>query len=390
MAWLGFGWATVIPALVVFLVVLFSPYRMWMEKQVAQFVYRGKYNYQGILTELSQSLVAVVDLDQLTDMMVNIVVQTLGVEHAVLLLEDEHEHVYRVRAASGMDAAQREALQVNPQEPLVVRLARGSEILVIAELRQQEPALAVQKLLAPLAGFPAEVIVPFLYKDRLTGALMLSAKQPAGIFNQGDIEVLRSFAAEASVAIEHARLYSEAIVDRTTGVFNHHYFIVRVREEVARSRRYGRPISLLLVDVDDFKGFEQSYSMHLGNVLLRDLGRRFKGLLRATDILARYTASTFAVIVPETKAPEGAAPAEIIRKHIQDSLAVAERLRQAVEKIDVAKDDHAAGISVTVGVTYFDGVSEKFSAEEFIQLAEQALHQARHEGGNRVRLREKQ
>jgi len=243
--------------------------------------------------------------------------------------------------------------------------------------------------MAPLAGIKAEVIVPLVFKDRLIGALTLGSKRPAGIFNQGDIEVLRRFAAEAGVAIEHARLYTEAIVDRTTGVFNYHYFIVRLREEVARSRRYGRPISLLLVDVDDFKEFEHDYSLHLGNVLLRDLARRFKGLLRATDILARYTASTFAVIVPETKAPDTAAPAEVIRKHIQDSLTIAERLRRNVEKLDVSKEEHAAGVSASVGVAYFDAVDEKFTAEEFIQAAEQALHQCRQEGGNRVRLREK-
>jgi len=388
-SWLGFLWASALPALLVFLVVLLTPYRTWMEKQVGQFVYRGKYNYQEILTELSQSLVAVVDLDHLADMMVTIVVQTLGVENAALILEEEHEHVYRIRASSGIDAAHRESLSLTPRELLIQRLAQDKALLVVGELRQQESPEQVQRLMAPLAGIKAEVIVPLVFKDRLIGALTLGSKRPAGIFNQGDIEVLRRFAAEAGVAIEHARLYTEAIVDRTTGVFNYHYFIVRLREEVARSRRYGRPISLLLVDVDDFKEFEHDYSLHLGNVLLRDLARRFKGLLRATDILARYTASTFAVIVPETKAPDTAAPAEVIRKHIQDSLTIAERLRRNVEKLDVSKEEHAAGVSASVGVAYFDAVDEKFTAEEFIQGAEQALHQCRQEGGNRVRLREK-
>ena len=115
------------------------------------------------------------------------------------------------------------------------------------------------------------------------------------------------------MAIEHARLYrvseQRAITDGLTGLYNHRYFYERLGQEVARARRYGTPVSLLMIDIDDFKAFNDSRGHVAGDEVLRDVaGILSAALRRDVDIAARYGGEEFAVILPNTPMDGAADP----------------------------------------------------------------------------------
>jgi diguanylate cyclase (GGDEF)-like protein len=161
-----------------------------------------------------------------------------------------------------------------------------------------------------------------------------------------------------------------AIVDQVTGLYNRHYFETELTHEVERCRRYGGWLSLLLLDLDRFKGINDQYGHALGDRLLHRVGELVRLHVRAVDIPCRYGGDELAVILPD------APPA--------DALYVAERIRTAVESVLATErfDDHVLPVTVSGGISTF--ASDAAAVDSLIQTADDALYQAKGSGGNRV------
>lgn len=153
-------------------------------------------------------------------------------------------------------------------------------------------------------------------------------------------------------------------LDALTGVHNRRFFDTRLAEEVERAIRYQEPLSLLLLDVDHFKSYNDTFGHPAGDDLLRRLGRQLRGTLRACDVLARYGGEEFAVILPNTSS--------------EQAFPVADRLRQAVE----AMPDIHRRVTVSMGVASVDAVSQDGAA--LVSAADQGLYLAKQQGRNRV------
>lgn len=164
------------------------------------------------------------------------------------------------------------------------------------------------------------------------------------------------------------RLIELSITDDLTGLYNARYFYRRLEEEIARSRRYGRPLSLLFIDLDDFKRFNDTYGHLAGDRVLRKVARVLKESLRENDSAYRYGGEEFVIILPETGAEEGCVAAERVRRRIEDCSFRGE------EKVKV---------TASVGVVEY---REGDAIEDFVRRADQAMYRAKAEGKNRVFL----
>jgi diguanylate cyclase (GGDEF)-like protein len=170
-------------------------------------------------------------------------------------------------------------------------------------------------------------------------------------------------------ALEHARTRRLASTDGLTEVYNHRAFQERLAQEIARANRYSHPLSVLMIDVDHFKVYNDTYGHPRGDLVLQDLARLLREISRASDTVARYGGEEFAIILPET-----------------DSVSAqkfGERLREQVERYPCPGKERMPGGTLTVSIGVATHVSPG-SKEVLLQVADMALYTAKREGRNRV------
>ena len=225
--------------------------------------------------------------------------------------------------------------------------------------------------------------MPLIFKEQVIGCLELVEKRATRHFGRDERELAEPLAALAAVAIENARLYAGlkevAISDGLTDLYNHRYFYDRLAEEVARAQRYELPLSLLMLDVDDFKRFNDAYGHRAGDAVLRDLAALLKDQTRhKVDLVARYGGEEFAVILPGTGGGGGGTgePAAAVQ--------VAERIRGAVAAASLGPPGISAPMTVSVGVASFP--ADAASMNGLFEAADRALYRAKERGKNRVEV----
>jgi diguanylate cyclase (GGDEF)-like protein len=165
-------------------------------------------------------------------------------------------------------------------------------------------------------------------------------------------------------------LAASTLTDRLTGLYNYGTFSDYLHNEVTKVDRYGGELSLLMLDLDHFKQFNDRHGHEAGNALLRRLGATIGGLVREADVAARYGGEEFAVL---------------IRGEESDGYELAERLRRAVERVDVElRGGERAAVTISAGVaTYPAGAADE---TELIKAADAALYESKRRGRNRVTI----
>ena len=241
--------------------------------------------------------------------------------------------------------------------------------------------------------------VPLIYNGRPVGLMRLIETREERHFSPDDIELARGIGEQAALAFQNARLYrslqEQADTDGLTGLCNHRRFRERLYEEVVRAQRYNLPLTLLMIDIDDFKAFNDDYGHLIGDEVLRVVAKLLQaGLRHSIDLAARYGGEEFAVMLPNTP-PEDAGPpgdlesppvaADLARAmaHRGGAGAVAGRIRHTVE---VTTAQRAGGVPRTVTVSI--GVAlltpEMYDASALVRAAGDALYEAKHLGKNMV------
>ncbi len=249
--------------------------------------------------------------------------------------------------------------------------------------------------------------VPIVFGGTPLGAMAFLEPRGEREFSETEIELARALAEQAGAAIQNAHLFDAltqlAVTDGLTGLHNHRHFYDRLDSEVARARRYGSPLSLLMLDIDDFKRFNDLYGHQLGDEVLRSVARILQAQLRqGVDILARYGGEEFAVILPNTAA-EGAVDTAVRSSgdgsdtdvagavasspgslpYGDGAVRVGERLRQGIE----AEFGGAGSLALPEQITMSVGVAQLADGVEaagLVAAADAALYRAKRLGKNRV------
>jgi diguanylate cyclase (GGDEF)-like protein len=225
----------------------------------------------------------------------------------------------------------------------------------------------------PEPAATSQVSVPLLAQGRVLGVLSLYDREDGEPFTLGDAEGLTAFAVQAAVAIENVQLHAEAerlsVTDPLTGAWNYRYFKRRFEQEIERSRRFGRVLALLMLDIDHFKSVNDRFGHQRGDEVLVELARRVTGSVRDIDTFARYGGEEFVLILPET--------------NLEGGLAVAEMLRLATRRTPFGgEDSEGVPLTVSIGVACFP--EHATSPEELLRAADEALYEAKLQGRDRV------
>ena len=161
-----------------------------------------------------------------------------------------------------------------------------------------------------------------------------------------------------------------ATIDEKTGLANYRVFATKLHDEWLRSERYGQALSLVMLDLDEFKRVNDTLGHLAGDRVLREFATLVQGGARATDLPARYGGEEFAVILPHTGG--------------ERAVHVAERIRAAVEDFTFLEHEHPSKLTVSVGVATYPESSGVGSAEQLVSAADRALYAAKTSGKNRV------
>ncbi len=214
--------------------------------------------------------------------------------------------------------------------------------------------------------------VPVKLDYKVIGGLFLANKVSNERFTLEDEEILFNLSYQAAVAIENAKLFGEvrqlAITDGLTGLLNHKEFQRRLDENIEGSRRYRYPVSLLMIDIDHFKHFNDTYGHQTGDQVLKTVGNVIKEYIRAVDVCARYGGEEFAVILRESDMPP--------------AVALAERIRSTIYAYPFKHDGIRSQLSVSIGIASFP--QDAAGAEDLIKKADESLYAAKRTGRNKV------
>jgi len=216
--------------------------------------------------------------------------------------------------------------------------------------------------------FQDTFFVSYLNASTVSGAVVLTALYIFAKFNKGFEGIIMNFL-RVRTKNYYKLLLREAITDGLTGLYDHKYFKFKLGEELTRARRYLRPFGLLMIDIDHFKEYNDSFGHIEGDAVLVKLSNVFKQVSRISDMAFRYGGEEFALILPETGK--------------RGSLALAEKLRRQVESLKFKNDK---SVTISVGISCFDGYGSTLNMEGFIRVADGALYKAKASGRNRVEI----
>ena len=247
----------------------------------------------------------------------------------------------------------------------------------------------------------SSLVVPLVAKGRAEGFVQVAAPGKRA-FLDGEIEAVQVLANQAAVALANASLYrqvqEQAVRDGLTGLYNHRFFQERLNQECTRARRYGLPLSLLMIDVDDFKRFNDQHGHQMGDEVLCEVGRILAGSVReGVDIPARYGGEEFAVILPHTTVSGARCVGHRLCEKVEElggelpprgsgAVIVGERLREAIATQAFAGRGgrRYAHLTVSIGVAALDQGDRR--ADGLVSNADKALYVAKRSGKNRIEV----
>lgn len=217
-------------------------------------------------------------------------------------------------------------------------------------------------------GILSVAIVPLKEMSNIIGVLYVDTKYSGNIMTSRTDKMLKTFAAQASVAINRTRMYHSATTDSVTGIANENLFLQRLGEEFCRAQRHRKDISLIIMDLDHFSAVNETYGEPAGNRVLKEVGKMFKSATRIHDLVARFGADSFAMLLPETP--------------YDGALVAANKLKSSLSHTKVRSGNQTIMLTGSFGIASSSASTAK--PNDLLKLAEKSLKLARKRGGNQI------
>jgi diguanylate cyclase (GGDEF)-like protein len=320
-----------------------------------------------ILYEIGKTINFANNTQEILKLILEKSIQVLNAERGSVMLFSEETGLLNVEVVFGQGLSHPEQrIEIRPGEGVAGRVFEESQHLIIND--------NLESVFKPYeVGVESEVrnimCLPLLLEKKPIGVMNIVNKTTGG-FDSQDLELASTMSSQAAIVIEKSRLYELSITDGLTKLFVHRYFQVTLENEIRRAKRYSKPVSLILFDIDHFKKFNDTYGHQMGDKVLVYTSQILRDAIRSIDVAARYGGEEFVLILPETEA--GAA------------FEVAERLRKRVEAFDYPGQDTPVKVTISLGVSSFPLHTE--DRLDLIKKADDALYGSKKAGRNCVTM----
>jgi diguanylate cyclase (GGDEF)-like protein/putative nucleotidyltransferase with HDIG domain len=361
----------IVPALVFIIAIMGRPLIRISQIAVDRMFYGETYSYREELLGFSTRAGNIIDLEQLAGDLLPSVIKALRITQARLMFQQNGGGNFTTQFFYPKEHKE-DALSFSIDNPIIALLQKENDPIDLKQidaLPQLKGLWLVDR--ERIATSEVEFLHPIKSRGRLIGILALGKKRSNGLYLSEDIELIKSMASQAGIIIDNARVHAEAVTwahtDGLTELYNHRHFHERLDQEIARGSRFGSVFSLVMLDLDHFKQFNDNYGHLTGDDVLRRVGQCIQSSIRSIDMAFRYGGEEFTVILPGTK--------------LGDAFKAAERIRNTIE---------AKASPGTVPVTASLGVStwpiDGMTKQDIIGRADAALYQAKQAGRNKVFL----
>ena len=264
-------------------------------------------------------LIQATDLRELSEALLSDFRDAFVLDQVTLVLVDPEDELRHMLTDAGVDPEAVPGLSfVDNEQILRQRLESGAAPV----LGRYEPS-SHAALFPGSTGLASVAVLPLVRGQSLSGSLNLASAQEGRFAADMATDFMQRLAAIAAICLENVanqeRLRHLGMTDPLTGAYNRRYFDQRLVEETDRALRNGQPLACMMLDVDHFKQINDGFGHAAGDVVLREMTKHIKSLLRASDVMARYGGEEFAVLLTQTDMAAALAIAERIRQKVADA-----------------------------------------------------------------------
>lgn len=310
--------------------------------------------------EVGLAINSILDFNQMLHVIMGVVMGKMNVKKIIIYLINEEEQELRGKIG-------REGNRIITEEELEYER-------IIIGIGPIGRAMEYHSPIITAEADGANILVcPLIAKGNLIGAIKIEEKIDGELFTERDKEFMQLLSAQIAIALNNARLYEMAITDGLTKLYVHRHLQYKLHDEILRSRRSGKPVSLIMLDIDHFKTFNDTYGHQTGDYVLAEIAHIIKKMFRATDGTFRYGGEEMAVLLPETDG--------------EDAYVLAEKLRENIMHHKFNFNGEVLSVTVSLGVaTYYPQTMGKLTKEQLIKMADEALYFSKRSGRNRTTL----
>lgn len=336
---------------------------------------RGELEYRSQLAESLSGFLERIssgDPSRTYQSILDHVAELLQAERASLWLFDENSNEIVLRAALGFQID--EESRIGAGQEIAGRVVESGAPLVIKDIEAAGITPAPPERNYKTKSF---ISYPIKIGGRKIGLLNVTDKQTREPFDDIDLSLLEIVGPQIAVAVERAEWHQRAtqfqlmsITDPLTGLLNRRYLEERLTEELSRSQRYGYSLSCLMIDIDDFKSYNDRNGHQAGDVALKITAHSIKAALRSADIACRYGGEEFCILLPQTTANEAGVIAERMRQKVADTV------------YPHGASQPSGRVSISIGISTL--AKHIDTAESVIGAADRALYTAKSFGKNRI------
>jgi len=315
------------------------------------------------------------DIRRIANICVANIPKLIGVRYASLYVLDEANRILHLQAYNHSFLINKiVSLNCKPPCPMVVAVST-KQMLFTDDIESHKTPVITKSQRAFAKNYYTKscIIAPLICQNRVIGVLNLADKVSEGGFTREDIALVELFRQLVGASIGNINLFEkmqhQAAIDGLTGLINHKTFYECLEKEMWRLRRYGGPIALIMVDIDNLKMINDKFGHRAGDKVISLVSAKIKDCIRQIDTAARYGGDEFAVILPNTM--------------LADASIVGERMVTSVSNLSITWKKEQIPLSISVGLGEYDAES---SPEDITSCSDQALYMAKHAGKNTVRI----
>ncbi|HID38388.1 MAG TPA: GGDEF domain-containing protein [Calditrichaeota bacterium] len=283
-----------------------------------------------------------------------------------------NEKRMEVKNSKGFYQREIEDLRLEKSDPLFTYFKTKSYPITLNAVQKK---VGKSQALTLLRKLNIEILSPIFLKRQVEGLICLGPRVKRRKHSEPELEHISIITNIIAIAVHNATLYEQveelSYTDGMTALHNYRYFELRLKEEALRHKRTRSGLSLIILDVDNFKNYNDRMGHPAGDEVLRKIARVLKETVRENDIVARYGGEEFAIILPNED-KKGA--------HV-----LAERIRAAIEETPFEHEELQPNGKITVSLGFASLPEDAETAEDLTYKADTALYQAKENGRNRVK-----